>query len=77
MINQLETVETSPERSPLLLSLAAAAQVLGIGKWMLYELLHTGALPSVKIRSRRFIAKSDIDRYVSQLRAEAGERHGL
>jgi excisionase family DNA binding protein len=63
--------------APLLLSLFHAGHLLGISKWTLYELMHSGVLPSVKIQSRRFIAKTDLDLYVQQLRSEAGDRHGL
>jgi excisionase family DNA binding protein len=66
---------TSPE--PLLLDVPTAAARLGISKWTLYDLMHGGILPSVKIRSRRFIAATDLDEYVRSLRAEAEVRHGL
>jgi excisionase family DNA binding protein len=62
---------------PLLVNLVDAGRLLGVSKWTLYELMHTGVLPSVKIQSRRFIARTDLDRYVAQLRIEAGDRHGF
>jgi excisionase family DNA binding protein len=66
----------APEQ-PLLVSLLDAGHLLGVSKWTMYELMHSGVLPSVKIQSRRFIAKSDLEIYVEGLRTEAGERHGL
>lgn len=79
MINQLQitTQEPTTDPAPLLLNLIEAGHLLSVSKWTMYELMHSGVLPSVKIKSRRFIAKDDLDKYVLQLRAEAGERHGL
>ena len=79
MINQpqITTQDPATDSAPLLLNLYDAGHLLGVSKWTMYELMHTGVLPSVKIQSRRFIAKDDLDKYVRQLRAEAGERHGL
>jgi excisionase family DNA binding protein len=79
MINrpQITTQEPTTDSTPLLLNLIEAGHLLGVSKWTMYELMHSGILPSVKIQSRRFIAKDDLDKYVSQLRSEAGERHGL
>jgi len=74
---QLTTPEQAIDSAPLLLNLIDAGRLLGVSKWTMYELMHSGVLPSVKIQSRRFIAKDDLDKYVLQLRAEAGERHGL
>ena len=65
------------ETAPLLLNVLEAANRLGISKWTIYELMHQGRLPSVKIQSRRFIATSDLEAYVETLRADAGTRHGL
>ncbi|MCU1580046.1 MAG: Helix-turn-helix domain [Rhodoglobus sp.] len=62
---------------PLLHNVLDAADRLGISKWTLYELMHQGLLPSVKIQSRRFIADVDLEAYVERLRIEAGDRHGL
>lgn len=62
---------------PLLLNVAEAGSLLGVSKWTIYELMNGGALPSIKIQSRRFIAKADLLIYVARLREEAGERHGL
>jgi len=62
---------------PLLLNVLDAANRLGISKWTIYELMHQGLLPSVKIQSRRFIALDDLEAFVERLRTEAGERHGL
>jgi excisionase family DNA binding protein len=79
MINehQLTAQEPNSDSAPLLLNLIDAGRLLGVSKWTMYELMHSGVLPSVRIQSRRFIAKDDLDKYVLQLRAEAGERHGL
>lgn len=76
MTNRYQLARPAFEQ-PLLVSLLDAGHLLGVSKWTLYELMHSGVLPSVKIQSRRFIAKSDLEIYVEELRAEAGERHGL
>jgi excisionase family DNA binding protein len=44
-----------------------AAQVLGVGRSMLYELLRSGALRSVKIGSCRRVSATALAEYVDRL----------
>lgn len=52
----------------LLLTPREAADVLGIGRSKLYELLRTGVVPSVRIGSCRRIAALDLPVVVEKLR---------
>lgn len=74
---QPTTQQPASNSGPMLLNLVDAGRLLGVSKWTMYELMHSGVLPSVKIQSRRLVAKDDLDTYIRQLRDEAGERHGL
>jgi excisionase family DNA binding protein len=58
-----------PERSiaPILLTPEQAAEMLGIGRWKLYDLLRRRELPSVRIGSCRRIPASAIDQFVADL----------
>lgn len=53
-------------------SVDEAAEMLGIGRTLAYDLIRTGQLPSVKIGQRRLVARRDLDDFVEALRA-AGE----
>lgn len=45
-----------------------AAQVLGISRTTIYELISAGALKPVKIGRRTFIAQEELERYVASLK---------
>lgn len=56
-----------PAEPDRLLTAVEAAEVLGIGRSKLYELVARGAVQSVKLdRCRRF-RRSDLDRYIRSL----------
>jgi excisionase family DNA binding protein len=55
---------------PLLYPVEEAAQLLGIGRSALFELIGRSELESVKIGRRRLIPRAAIDSYVERLRAE-------
>jgi excisionase family DNA binding protein len=55
----------------LLCSTEEAAQLLGIGRSQLFELLARSELESVKIGRRRLIPRDAIRAYVEQLRSRA------
>ena len=57
-----------------LLSLKEAREMLGIGDWMLFQLLRTNAIRSVKIGGRRLISMRALEDYVAQLEAESEVR---
>lgn len=50
-----------------------AAQVLGIGRDKLYDLMRSGRLDSVKDGGARFITANALHTYVAMLQAEASE----
>lgn len=54
-----------------LLTLDQVAAVLKIGRTSVYELLNSGALPSVTIGRSRRVLRSDLDAYIARLRSEA------
>lgn len=56
----------------LLLTPMEAADVLGVGRSKVYELMRTGALGSVRIDSCRRIPVEDLSALVSRLRAADG-----
>ncbi|KPM53345.1 hypothetical protein ACG83_21665 [Frankia sp. R43] len=53
----------------LLLSTPDAAARLNIGRSTLYDLIRSGALPTVKIGRRRLVAVDDLARYAASLQA--------
>lgn len=58
----------------ILLRPAEAAQVLGISRSLAYELIRSGQLPAIRIGGRLRVAESDLQRFVQELRREAGLR---
>ena len=67
--------DSSPEPStlqPMLVSTAEAARLLGINRATVYDMLHRGALPSVKIGRRRMISVASLDEFI-----RANEQSGL
>ncbi|MAW99936.1 MULTISPECIES: helix-turn-helix domain-containing protein [Stakelama] len=55
--------------TPICVRADRAAQMLGIGKTKLYELIGSGELELVHIGRRSLILKSSIDDFVARLRA--------
>ena len=55
----------------LLLTVAEAARLLGIGRDKLYDIINRGDLESVMIDHRRRIPRDAIDTYVCRLRESA------
>jgi excisionase family DNA binding protein len=68
-----EPPATSPgaQKRQLLLRVSEAADVLGICRSKVYELLYAGTLPSVKLGSSRRIKYSDLETFVRDLVEEA------
>src|SRR5262249_12266282 len=65
--------EGQPAMERLLYRPKEAAQVLGISRDKLYDLLRTGRLPSVKDGGARFITADALRAYVARLEAEAAK----
>lgn len=61
-------METTPTK--LLLSTEEAAQLLGIGRTRMYEILRSGAVKSVVIGRSRRIRPEDLEEYVRRLTDE-------
>ncbi len=66
---EYDEVKRQPQMQ--LLSLKEVKEILGIGDWMLYELLRTNAIRSVKIGKRRLISVRALEEYVVKLEAES------
>lgn len=54
-----------------LLTVEDVADILKVGRTTIYELLNSGALPSVKIGRCRRVLRSDLNAYIASLRSEA------
>jgi excisionase family DNA binding protein len=48
-----------------------AAEILGLGKTRVYELMDSGELPSVRIGTARRIPLDGLEAYLAKLRGEA------
>jgi excisionase family DNA binding protein len=59
---------------PILLSVPQACSAAGIGTTMMYELLSSGAIRSVKVGRRRLIERDSIKRWQASLIANEGLR---
>jgi excisionase family DNA binding protein len=54
----------------LLLTIAEAAQVIGLGRSKVYELVASGAIESVRIGRSRRVPLDAVEAYVAELRAD-------
>lgn len=65
----------SEEPAPLLLSIRAAAEVLGVGKTFLYGAVDNGEIPYVELgtdkRSRRYITRENLATYIESKTEQA------
>ncbi|MGI5223766.1 helix-turn-helix domain-containing protein [Actinoallomurus sp. CA-142502] len=59
----------------LALTVEQAAEMLGIGRDRVYNLLRTGQLESIKIGKLRRIPRSALDSYIARLLAESSRPH--
>ena len=58
--------------SPLLVSVERAAELLGVGRTLVYEMLRAGSLPSIALGRRRLVPVKGLEAFVEQLtRAQA------
>ncbi len=57
---------TSPA-APLLLAVVEAAELLGVGRSTLYELINTGQLRTVKVGRRRLVHRNAITEFAQRL----------
>jgi excisionase family DNA binding protein len=61
---------TSPDPTRLLLTVSEAARRLGIGRTLMYELLSTGQVASVRVGRLRRIRPADLETYANSLLTE-------
>ena len=54
----------------LLLTIAEAAQLLGLGRSKVYELIASGAIESVRIGRARRVPASALERFIEALRRD-------
>lgn len=64
----LDRVELRPHRQVWLITLPAAARLLGVSRSKLYELVAAGELPTVRIGRSRRIAVADLEEFVRRCR---------
>jgi excisionase family DNA binding protein len=55
--------------SKLLLTVTEAADRLGVGRTLMYELIRAGEIPSVRVGRLRRIRTTDLEAYAAQLAA--------
>ncbi|MEQ1698920.1 MAG: helix-turn-helix domain-containing protein [Ilumatobacteraceae bacterium] len=58
-------MSTAPELAPLAVSPDTAANLLGIGRTKLYELLDTGRITSIKVDRRRIIPMKALEAFLA------------
>ncbi|MHB1533917.1 MAG: excisionase family DNA-binding protein [Acidimicrobiales bacterium] len=72
LTGEVTTLVERPTTQPKAVSVDDAAQLLGLGRSSLYELIETGRIRSVKVGSRRLVPMAAIDEFLSgALRVEA------
>lgn len=59
------------ESEKLVYSVTEAAEALSIGRTLVFQLLRTGELGSIKIGHRRLITRADLDAFIASLRSDA------
>jgi len=68
----MATISQTPPR--LALSIPSLADALGIGPTLAKQLVLSGEIPSIKIRSRRLVRIEAADEYLRRLEAEQSVR---
>jgi excisionase family DNA binding protein len=58
------SLEPSSALQPMLVSTAEAARLLGVHRATVYDLINSGALPSVKIGRRRMISVYSLKAFI-------------
>lgn len=61
---------TTPDPTRLLLTVPEAARRLGIGRTLMYELISTGQIASVRVGRLRRVRPTDLEAYTNSLVAE-------
>lgn len=63
-----------PRQRRLVLTVEQAAEALGIGRTMMYELIRAGAVESVRIGRLRRVPAQALSNYVDELRSDGTAR---
>jgi len=58
------------ESDKLVYSVIEAAEALSIGRTLIYDLIRTGELRTLKIGHRRLVARADLDDFVARLQGK-------
>lgn len=58
------------ENDKLVYSVTEAAEALSIGRTLIYDLIRTGELRTLKIGHRRLVARADLDDFVARLQSK-------
>jgi excisionase family DNA binding protein len=64
---------TKPQQQPRILNVTEAAKELRISNWLIYELIRTRQLRTLKIGSRRLVASEDITNFINERRDKGYE----
>ncbi len=70
----MDEPHATPGVDPLLVTVEEAAQILRVGRTLIYQQVRRGALPSVRVGRCRRIALVDLERFVEHLREDANQR---
>jgi excisionase family DNA binding protein len=75
-MHEVPTLHESGDKmsDQLLYDVPATAQKLGLGRSSTYNLIRSGALPSLKVGARRLVAAEDIFAFVQKLRAQQDDQ---
>lgn len=71
MSTHTQRVDSLPERTERLLTVADAANFLAISRRQVYVLLERGELPAVRVGTRIRLIPAELTAYLEQHRAEA------
>jgi excisionase family DNA binding protein len=72
LIDALNRARQNNLSEKLTLSVDETCKITGISRWMVYELINSGKLKSLKIGSRRLIRMTAIQKYLEELEKEGG-----
>lgn len=65
-LRAIEEKEVKPRIEPKVMTVDEAGQALRLGRTMLYELMNSGALRSIKVGKRRLVPVDAIDEFLAK-----------
>jgi excisionase family DNA binding protein len=63
-IGNMKDAELMGPESRRLLSLPEVCEILGVGRTTVFELVRSGALPSLKIGRRRLVTRMSVENFI-------------